>query len=130
MSFFDSENHWKWRYEAAEEIAAGITSDFNVKGFYIFGSSKNADSGPASDIDLIIHIAGERVSSKLELYLNTWSHALDYMNSLRTGIKTGGLLDIHYITDSDVEKRDSFAIKIDAVSDGAHKLPLKGNVDE
>ena len=29
---------------------------FDVKAVYIFGSTKNANAGPESDIDLLIHI--------------------------------------------------------------------------
>ncbi|HMT12485.1 MAG TPA: pyruvate, phosphate dikinase, partial [Ignavibacteria bacterium] len=45
-------NYWQWRYKMAERMASLIPAEkFGVKGFYIFGSSKNANAGPGSDID-------------------------------------------------------------------------------
>ena len=53
-----------------------------------------------------------------------WSISLDELNYLQTGYRTGGLLDVHYVTDQDIEKRTSFAAKIGAVTDPAEELPL------
>jgi len=60
----------------------------------------------------------------LTSWLDGWSLALSQINFLRTGHKTDGLLDVHIITDEDIENRDSFAIKIGAVSDPARPLPI------
>ena len=49
---------------------------------------------------------------------------LGEINYQKTGYKTDGLLDIHYITDKDIEKKDSYALKISAVADGATRLEL------
>jgi hypothetical protein len=46
------------------------------------------------------------------------------MNYLRTGYRTGGLLDVHLITDEDIAKRTSFALKMDAVTDPARPLAV------
>jgi len=34
------------------------------------------------------------------------------------------LLDVHFITDQDIERRTSYALKIDAVTDPARKLQM------
>ena len=47
------------------------------------------------------------------------------MNFLRTGNKSHGLLDVHYITDEDIEAKTIFASKIGAVTDAAKSLKLK-----
>lgn len=47
------------------------------------------------------------------------------MNYLRTGYKTDGLLDVHIITDEDIEKKNSYAVKIGAITDAARKLKMK-----
>jgi hypothetical protein len=48
-----SENFWAWRLEMAEHIASQLDPErFGVKGFYVFGSTKNATAGPGSDIDI------------------------------------------------------------------------------
>ena len=57
-------------------------------------------------------------------WLEGWSLCLSEMNYLRTGYRTEGLLDVHVVTDADIANRDSFAIKIGAVTDPAQELPL------
>jgi hypothetical protein len=110
----------------AEKIAEQIDAErFGVKGFYIFGSAKNATCGPASDIDLIVHFSGEEPQrEELVLWLDGWSRALAEMNYLRTGYRSDGLLDVHLVTDENIAARSSFAAKIDAVTDAARQLPL------
>ena len=110
----------------AERMAELIPAEkFGVKAFYIFGSSKNANAGPASDIDLLIHI-DETITDieKLNLWFEGWSECLSELNYLKTGYKSDGLLDIHYVTDEDIEKRTSFASKIGAITDPAKQLKI------
>ena len=118
--------HWKWRLDCAENIAANIDPDrFGVKGFYIFGSTKNASARSGSDIDVIIHFQGTDIQrNKLKIWLEAWSLSLGHMNFLRTGYRTTGLLDVHIITDEDIENRDSYAVKIGAITDAARPLPV------
>jgi predicted nucleotidyltransferase len=97
-----------------------------VKDIYVFGSVKNANAGPASDIDLLIHFNGNKQQKeKLLAWLEGWSLCLDHFNYLKTGYRTGGLLDVHIITDKDIENNDSYALKIGAVTDAAKKLDIK-----
>lgn len=122
----DKDFHWKWRLRAVQQIAGKLDAKkFGVEKFYIFGSVKNAVSGPNSDIDLLIHFRGtSKQQESLINWLEGWSLSLDYINYLRTGYKMGGLLDIHIITDEDIEKRTSYALKIDAVTDAARPMEL------
>lgn len=120
-------DQWKWRYKMAEKIAARLDAHkYGVKGLYIFGSTKNATAGPGSDIDLIAHIENN-IEKKNELasWFDGWSLALSELNYLRTGYKTDGLLDVHFVTDEDIKKRDSYAAKIGAVTDAARPLKLR-----
>ena len=118
--------HWQWRLRNVEKLASQLDPKrFGVKGFYLFGSVKNAQSGPSSDIDILIHFIGTEEQRKdLNLWLEGWSLSLSQINFLRTGNKTEGLLDVHIITDEDIKKRNSYAIKIGAVSDAARPLPV------
>ena len=111
----------------AERIAAEAdASRFGIKGIYVFGSTKNATAGPASDIDLLVHVDGcERTRQELELWLEGWSRCLSEMNFLRTGYKTDGLLDVHLVTDGDIENHTSYASKIGAVTDPARALTMR-----
>ena len=117
---------WRWRYRMAERIAAELDADrLGVQALYLIGSVKNATAGPASDIDILVHFRGTPAQREaLELWLDGWSLCLSEMNYLRTGYKTTGLLDSHIVTDEDIANRTSFAVKIDAVTDAARRLPL------
>jgi hypothetical protein len=121
-----AEAHWRWRLRMVERIAKDLDPDrFGVKSLYLFGSVKNATAGPSSDIDLLVHDEGFGPKRKeLDLWLDGWSRSLAETNYLRTGYKSAGLLDVHYVTDDDIEKQTSYAAKIDAVTDAARPLRL------
>jgi hypothetical protein len=121
-----SEEHWRWRFRMAQRIAVQLDPEkFGVKAFYLIGSTKNATAGPASDIDVMLHFIGtDEQQKELLLWLEGWSCCLSELNFLRTGYRTEGLLDVHLITDADIVARSSFAVKIDAITDAARKLPM------
>ena len=120
------DTHWRWRLWNIEQLAAQLQPDrFGVKAFYVFGSTKNATAGPASDIDVLIHFQGsEAQKEELLLWLEGWSQSLSQINFLRTGYETDGLLDCHIVTDKDIEQRTSYAVKIGAMTDAARPLPM------
>jgi hypothetical protein len=120
------EDHWRWRMRMAQRIAALVDpSRFGVKAAYVFGSTKNGTAGPASDIDLLLHVEpGDARRQSLSRWLDGWSRALAEMNELRTGYACAGLLDVHYVTDEDIARGASYAAKIGAVTDAARELPL------
>lgn len=122
------EDHWHWRMRMAERIAEQIEPErFGVEALYIFGSTKNATAGAASDIDLLVHIRSSAAQRReLEAWLRGWSLCLAEINYQRTGVVTEGLLDVHLITDADIERRSSYAVKIGAVSDPARPLTMAG----
>ena len=124
-----TDEHWRWRLRMAQKIATELDAEkFGVKAFYLFGSTKNATAGPASDIDILLHFQGTtQQQSDLLLWLDGWSRALSEMNFLRTGYRTNGLLDIHFVTDKDIAERSSFAVKIDAITDPARRLAMKNS---
>lgn len=117
---------WKWRHYMAERIAQQIDFEaYSVKGVYLFGSTNNCTARLNSDIDLLIHIRGtKRQIKELDKWLSGWSLALSEINFLKTGYKTNGMLDVHYITDEDIKNKTSYAIKINSVYDPAFPLRL------
>lgn len=119
---------WKWRHYMAEQIANLINlEDFGVKGIYLIGSTSNYCARLNSDIDLIIHFDGnEAQKDRLNNWLQGWSLALSEINYLKTGYKTDGLLDIHYVTDQDIKDKTSFAVKINSVMEPALPLRIRG----
>ena len=122
-----SEGSWIWRFKMAEYIASQLDGErFGVEGFYLFGSTKNATAGLKSDIDILVHFRGsENQRKRLEAWLEAWSLCLDEMNYLKTGYRTGGLLDVHIVTDEDIASKTSYAVKIGAVTDAARFLRMK-----
>jgi predicted nucleotidyltransferase len=120
------EDHWRWRMQCVERIAALIDPErFGVKGVYVFGSTKNATAGPQSDIDILIHFEGDdNQRQELLAWLEGWSLSLSQMNEWRTGYKTHGLLDVNIITDEDIKNRTSYAVKIGATTDAALPIPM------
>lgn len=119
-----SDTFWKWRYYMAERLAEHLDFErYGVKGVYLIGSTNHGTAGPGSDIDLLIHVQGsEQQRLELEQWLKGWSQSLAEANYLKTGYRSEGLLDVHYITDQDIKEKTSFAIKIGAITDPAYPL--------
>ncbi len=124
---YTDDRFWRWRYYMAERIAERLDLEhFGVKGFYVIGSTNNGTAGPGSDIDVLIHFHGnQQQHEELLHWLKGWSLCLAEMNYLKTGYSSEGLLDVHIVTDEDIAKKTSFAIKIGALTDPAHPLKLK-----
>ena len=121
-------DQWTWRYRMAEKLALEVdTEKYGVKNIYIFGSSKNETARPDSDIDLIVHISEDEAKrNMLDIWFEGWSLSLAEINYLRTGYNMeGGLLDIHYITDRDINERTTYARKINSKIDAPKRLKLK-----
>lgn len=115
---------WKWRHYMAEKIADSMDFElFGVKAVYLFGSTNTCSAQLNSDIDLLIHSnATEQQMAKLKDWLDGWSLALSEMNFLKTGYRCNGLLDVHFVTDEDIARQDSYAMKITSIYDPATLL--------
>jgi pyruvate,water dikinase len=120
------EGQWLWRQKMAESMAQSIDPEaLGVVGMYLFGSVKHANAGPCSDIDIIVHFRGTDLQRELLLeYLDGWSNCLGEANFVRTGFRTGPLLDVHLVTDEDIARKKSYAAHIDSVTDPARPLML------
>ena len=95
-------------------------------------STKNATAGPASDIDLLVHLAaGSRPEQQRALaeWLEGWSLCLAEANFLRTGVRRERLLDVQYATDDQVARGEGYAAKIGAITDPARALALGDGVE-
>jgi predicted nucleotidyltransferase len=127
VSEAQSDSYWPWRLRMAEYIGSQLDAErFGVKGFYLFGSTKTGTAGPGSDIDVLVHFVGTPAQEKmLVAWLEAWSLSLDQINYLQTGYRSGGLLDFHIITDEDIERKTSWAVKIGAITDPARPLAMK-----
>jgi len=125
-----TKDHWVWRLQMAERLAAHLEPKrFGVKALYLIGSTKNGTAGPSSDIDLLVHFVGTpHQRDDLMLWLEGWSLCLDELNFMRTGCRTGGLLDIHIVTDEDIAAKSSYAIRIGSATDPARPLTLEDTI--
>jgi len=121
-----SGEHWRWRMRVAERIARELDRKrYGVEAMYVIGSTKNATATAASDIDLLVHFRGSEAQKReLLSWFDGWSLSLTEINYMRTGIRTESLLDIHVVTDDDIERKSSYAVKIGAVTDAARPLNL------
>ena len=125
-----ADDHVRWRERYAERIAARLDSErFGVQAMYLIGSVKDRTAGPKSDIDLLIHFRGSDDQRRdLLSWLDGWSQSLSEINYQKTGTRTKELLDVHIITDKDIEKRSSYAAKIGSASGAARPLTLNTEI--
>jgi len=121
--------HWLWRNEMVHKIAEHLDVEkFGVEAMYLIGSTKSAACGPASDIDILIHFCGDQQQEcELRSWFLGWSECLSEINLVKTGYKTDGLIDLHLITDEDIQKKSSFAIMIGAVTNSAKLIKKRSN---
>lgn len=122
-------SYWQWRSSMAQVISEKLDLDrFNAKGVYLIGSTKNGDAGPASDIDLLIHVADDiKNMTELKAWIEGWSLCLSEMNYQKTGYKTKGLIDLHIVTDEDIRNKTSYAVMIGHHTNRAKPIKLKEN---
>lgn len=121
----EPDEHWKWRHEMVEKIASHLDlGKFGLKGLYLIGSTKNAQAGPGSDIDLLALSEGDpKLINDLRLWIQGWGLCLDELNYRKTGFRSNeSLIDLHIVTDEDIKKGDSYAIMINATTDGARPI--------
>jgi predicted nucleotidyltransferase len=119
---YESDEHWKWRYEASQKIADHLDFEkFGVEAIYVIGSTKDGKAGPGSDIDLMIHFRGNKNQRlALETWLEGWGLGLAELNFMKTGYSTiGSLIDCHIITDEDIRRKTSYASMIGAMENSA-----------
>ncbi len=124
-----SDVHWKWRNDMVNAIAKRLKpEEWGIVAMYLIGSVKEGTSGPASDIDILIHFEGSPEQRRcLEAWFGGWSYCLSEINLEKTGYKTDGLIDLHIITSADIEAKNSFASMIGRHTDGA-RLIIKQSV--
>ena len=121
------EEHWSWRMRMAEKIAMQVdTKKYGIRAMYIMGSTKNSTAQAGSDIDLIVVMEGTpKQKRELAIWLEGWSLCLDEMNYIRTGIKSGGLLDVTYLDKRMIKNDDDVLKHVELIGTaGIKKLTL------
>jgi predicted nucleotidyltransferase len=127
FAYLTKPDHTSWRLEKVDEILADLDPKaYGVEGLYLVGSVKEDRAGPASDIDLIALFNGTQIQmERFEEYVREWSEAIDEENFKRTGIRTGGLIDLHIVTQHDIVNKTSWATHIGSIYNPARKLQLR-----
>lgn len=123
----DPEQHWKWRLDMVHKISEHLDMEkYGIKGIYLIGSTKNANAGPGSDIDLIVHTYGDRDKELMFIqWIEGWGRCLDEINYAKTGYRElSSLIDLHIITDEDIKNKTSYARMINAVTDRARPIKV------
>ena len=125
---FRKTDHWRWRKNMAEKIAAQLDRErFSVKSMYLVGSTLEATAQPGSDIDLLVCFHGsEDLRNQLLNWFEGWSLCLDEMNFLRTGYKAGGLLDVHFVSEEEITDPQAIESRLKIKINDMKKLPLGG----
>ncbi len=121
----NSNTHWQWRFEMAEAIARELDmAAYGIKALYLIGSVKTGEAGPCSDIDLLAHCTNDTGKhALLRAWCDGYGQCLSALNECKTDFQMkGSLIDLHIITDKDIEQKTSFAVMIDSVTNSARLL--------
>jgi predicted nucleotidyltransferase len=121
------EDHTSWRRELVEQFADELdASRHGVVALYLLGSTKNDDAGPDSDIDIIIHVRADHAQRRaLEEVLARWDEHARETHERRTGRRSSSVgIDAHILTDEDIARRTSFAVKLESHTDRAEPVRL------
>jgi hypothetical protein len=125
LLYYESDEHWKWRYHVSEKIANMMDMDrFEVEAIYIIGSTKNGNAGPGSDIDIMVHFRGNPTqAAEMKAWMEGWGLGLSELNFFKTGYVTpGSLIDLHFVTDEDIRNKTSYAAMIGSQENSARLL--------
>ncbi len=114
----------EWRNRMARQVAADLDMEGSgISEIYLIGSTKRYEAGPGSDIDLLIRFHGSaQQMQSLRAWLAERGRELARLNREMTGYATDDLLDIHLVTDEDMEHKTSFAVMIGSLHDRAKLL--------
>ena len=126
LAYVKPPDHWEWRMDKVEEIARELDSEtYGIEDMYLLGSTKDCTAGPCSDIDILIHFKGtSEQKDKLMSWFKEKEKELMDENEERIGRRTNKLLDVHIVTDEDIEEKTSWACHIDNPYGGARKIPM------
>jgi len=126
LGYLTKPDHSSWRIQRLEEVLSDMdVRALGVEEAYLVGSVKEGCAGPASDIDLILLFNGNQLQlERLTEFISDWSERLDEENYQRTGIRTGGLIDLHIVTHQDMADKTSWASHIRSIYNPARKLNI------
>jgi hypothetical protein len=126
------DEHSCLRLRLAEQVALHCEAKrWGVKALFVFGSAVSGTAGPDSKLHLLVHFQGRPQQRKeLDTWLRGWSLALAEMNHLKTGIRTDGLLDVHFAGGDQIIDKSSAAAIVNVPPEAIRELPLGGEKAE
>jgi len=101
------DTNWCWRLPIIQQLAAKLDPHrFGVAGFYVVGGDQLGKQAETGKIEVLIHFRGtDEQRELLQLWLEGWSRCLDEMNYQCGGRRCGGMLNVGYISDSNIMNR-------------------------
>jgi hypothetical protein len=126
------DEHSCLRLRLAEQVALHCEAKrWGVKALFVFGSAVSGTAGPDSKLHLLVHFQGRpQQRRELDTWLRGWSLALAEMNHLKTGIRTDGLLDVHFAGGDQIIDKSSAAAIVNVPPEAIRELPLGGEKAE
>lgn len=109
------EDHLSWKLHLIDKMASQIDPErFGLKALYLLGSTNKISASDGGNIKLLAHFNGTK-SQKTGLltWLEGWSLCLDEMNYMRTGYKSGKLLDIQFASDDEIITKEEIVKEYD-----------------
>ncbi len=117
----------QWRKRMAESIGLQLDGKrFGVKGFYLFGTVFNETATANSDIDFIVHFAGNDIQKReLLLWFEGWNLSLSQVNYNRTGYTVHNFIDVTILTDDELREQKYYSDLINPANHSSKKLTIK-----
>ncbi|MFG0315876.1 MAG: nucleotidyltransferase domain-containing protein, partial [Planctomycetota bacterium JB042] len=101
MSLPGPSDHWRWRQDVVEAMAAALDPErFGVARLFVGGSTESGHAGPGSDIDVFVVCEPGARRDELALWLDGWSRCLAELCRRQTGVAfEGGVLDVRWLSE-------------------------------
>ncbi len=110
LSQGDGEAHAEFRTQVARALAGCLRwEETSIRALYVIGSAANGSCRPTSDLDIVVVLPerDRRIEATLDLVAEDISDA--YRSILPDIHDEFSLLDLHYVTDVDIEANRGFA---------------------
>ncbi len=120
----NEQKHSQLRRYIARKIADTMNMEaFGVKGVYMIDDKGDGKNHMGNDIILLIHVESDCNAVPLRNWLDGWNRALTTIKQLETGQSVDYIINVHLVTDKDIDNGDSYALKIHSLTDQA--IPLR-----
>lgn len=104
----------KWKLRVVEALARRLAENkFGIKGLYLIETNDDAAESLDRPIKLVVHFTGNaRQRHELETWLEGWSHSLEEVHYLWTGLMPRGLLEIQFLTDEKISGEEDVSARL------------------